>query len=137
MLSLIFVSIFVLACSVRLLFALTVHALPFFVGASSALVAHQSGAGTIGALLAGVIAAALTLSLAQRIFAATHSPVNRVLIASIFTMPAVIAGYHAALGLSRFTATSSVWQQAFAVLGATVVGTIAWSHIAKSAEHAN
>ncbi|MGD9656879.1 MAG: hypothetical protein AB7U61_04430 [Methylocystis sp.] len=137
MLSLIFISIVVLACSARLLFALTVHALPFFVGANSALVAYQSGVGTTGALLAGVIAAALTLGLAQRIFAATHSPVSRALIASIYTMPAVVAGYHAALGLSRLTATSSEWRQAFAVAGSIVLGAIAWSRIRQSAERTN
>ncbi len=69
----------------------------------------------LGALLAGVIAAALTLGLAQRIFAATHSPASRALIASVYTVPAVVAGYHAALGLSRLTATSSVWRQALHV----------------------
>jgi hypothetical protein len=137
MLSLIFISIVTLAYLSWLLFALTVHALPFFVGVRLAFAAHQSGAGAIGALLIGLVAAALTLSLAQRIFVATRSPVNRVVVASIFATPAIIAGYHAALGLSRLTATSLVWQHAFAVIGAITVGAIAGSRIARITEHTN
>jgi hypothetical protein len=92
---------------------------------------------SLGALLAGVIAAALTLGLAQRIFAATHSPASRALIGSIYTVPAVVAGYHAALGLSRLTATPSVWRQALAVVGSIVTAAVAWSRIRQSAERTN
>lgn len=137
MLSLITISVIVFAFSAWLLFNLTVHALPFFVGASAAFVAHQNSAGEIDALLVGLITAALTLHLAQRIFSATSSPVGRALIASIFAAPAVIAGYHAVLGLSCLTATSSGAQHVFAILGAIAMGAIAWSRIRQSADRTN
>jgi hypothetical protein len=38
-----------------LLFALAVHALPFFVGATAGVAAYQSGSGPIGAILVGAM----------------------------------------------------------------------------------
>ena len=43
------------------IFALAVHALPFFVALSIGMTALQSGAGVVGALLIGTAGGALTL----------------------------------------------------------------------------
>lgn len=46
-----------------LLFTLAVFALPFFAGVSSGTWAYQTGAGWLGAIIIGLVGAALTLGL--------------------------------------------------------------------------
>src|SRR5258708_11008692 len=83
------------------LFAVAVHALLVFVGLDAGVAAYQTGSGEIGAFLVGLIAGALTLAAGQIAVAAFRSPVIRTAIALAFAVPASMAGYHAALGLSQ------------------------------------
>ena len=48
-------------------------------------------------------------------------------------MPAAGAGYHAALGLAHIGISAEGWQQAMAVMGASVVAATAWARMALSA----
>lgn len=137
MISLIIIGALALAYSARLLLALSIYALPFFVGATSGLAAYQSGSGAAGAVLIGLLAAALALAAIRRLFSATQSPAARALVAAIFVLPAGYAGYHAVLGLARLTVASSIWQQAFALVGAIAIGALAWARIAYPEQHAN
>jgi hypothetical protein len=111
-------------------FALAVHALPVFVGLAAGVAAYHSGSGEFGAFLVGVIAAALTLAAGQIAVAAFRSPMIRTAIALVFTVPAAMAGYHAALGLAQLGVPAELWQQAFAVIGAVAVGATAWARLA-------
>jgi hypothetical protein len=137
MISLIVISALALAYSAWLLLALSVYALPLFVGATSGIAAYQSRSGVPGAVFVGLLAAALALSAIRRLFSATRSPAARVLAAAIFVLPAGYAGYHTVLGLVRLTEASSVWQQAVALIGAIAIGALAWTRIAYPAEHAH
>ncbi len=60
-----------------LLFALAVHALPFFAGVTAGLAAFHSGSDPIGAIVVGLIAGVLTLVVGQIAFAVVRSPVMR------------------------------------------------------------
>jgi len=103
-----------------LLFTLAVYALPCFVGATAAIAAFRTGAGVVGAIPVGFVAAVVAFVLGQVAFAA----------------PAAIAGYHATLGLARIGVPSPVWQEIFAIVGAACVGGTALVRIAGHTEPA-
>lgn len=137
MISLIVLGALALAYAVWLLLALSIYALPLFVGATSSLAAYQSRSGAPGAILIGLLTAALALAAIRQLFSATRSPAARALAAAMFVVPAGYAGYHTVLGLVRLTEASSIWQQAFALIGAFAIGVLAWTRIAYSAEQPN
>jgi hypothetical protein len=108
-----------------LLFRLAVYALPFYAGLTAALAAFHVGSGVIGALVIGVLAGGATLAIGQIAFATAPRPLIRAAIALLYAAPAAIAGYHAALGLALIAVPSEGWRDAFAVVGAILVGATA------------
>ena len=112
-----------------LLFTLAVYALPFFAGVAAGLAAFHSGAGVIGAIVVGVIAGAVTLGAGQLAFALARSPLVRAAIALLFVVPAAVAGYHATLALAHIGVPSQGWGEAFAIIGAILVGGTAWGRM--------
>lgn len=116
-----------------LLFALAVHALPLFAAVAIGLAAHHSGAGSVGAIIVGAAAGSGTLLVGQIAFTALQSSLIRAAIAFLFTLPAAVAGYHAALGLAHIAVPAEGWQQAIAVGSAIIVAATAWARMAFSA----
>jgi hypothetical protein len=112
------------------LFTIAIYALPFFVGMSVGLYAHECGTGPFGAFGLGVIAAAIVLVIGQTIFSLVRKPILRIAVALAFVVPAALAGYYATFGLSGITMTSTLWRQVFAVIGAVVIGATAWTRLA-------
>jgi hypothetical protein len=112
-----------------LLFTLAIYALPFFAGLTGGLAAFQGGAGVLGALVVGAAAGIATLIAGQLAFAATRSIIIRAGVALLFAVPASVAGYHATLGLAEIGMPSQGWREAFAVIGAIVVGGMAWGRM--------
>jgi len=112
-----------------LLFTLAVYALPFFAGLIAGLAAFHSGSGVIGALVVGVLAGGATLALGQIAFATVRTPLIRAAIALLFALPAAIAGYHATFGLAHIGVPSEGWREAFAIVGAVLVGGTAWARM--------
>ena len=110
-----------------LAFNLAVQALPFFAGVTAGLFAYHTGAGPFGTITIGLIAGAATLVIGQFIFATIRSPLPRALMTAAFALPAAVAGYHLALGLSAIGMASDPWRHVFAVIGAIVVGSTAWA----------
>ncbi len=117
-----------------LLFTLAVLALPFFVAASVGTWAYHSGAGVLGSLLVGLVAAALTLGLGQFGLAILRPIWAKLLLALAFVVPAVLAGYHATHGILQHTMPSPVWQQIFSVIGGVAVGCAAFVRLAGAAD---
>jgi hypothetical protein len=115
-----------------LLFALAVYALPFFVGTAVGLVAYHNGSGPMAAINIGAIASGVALVAARLAFTTLRSPFVRAVIASVFAIPAALAGYHAALGLAHIGAATNGWQQAIAVIGAIIVAATAWARMTLS-----
>ena len=126
----IILSFFGLGVFCWLLFTLAIYALPFFVGLTIAFAAFHSGAGIIGAFLVGCLAGGATLAIGQIAFATIRSPLTRCAIALFYAVPATIAGYHATLGLAQIGMPSAAWQEAFAIVGAVVIGCTAWARLA-------
>ena len=110
-----------------LLFTLAVYALPFSASLTAGLAAFHSGAGAIGAIVVGIIAGAVTLGAGQ--LAVAGSPLIRAAIALLFAAPAAVAGYHATLALAHIGVSSQGWREAFAIIGAILVGGTAWGRM--------
>ena len=116
-----------------LLFMLAVHALPFLAGATAALCSYHTGSGPIGAVVVGAIVALVTLVGGQIAVAAVRSSLIRAAIVLLFAVPAAIAAYHATLGLAQIGVPAQGWQEAFALIGAIIVGGAAWTRMTPSA----
>ena len=112
-----------------LLFTLAVFALPFFAGLSAGMWAYYTGAGWLGAIVVGTIAAGLTLGIVQVLLAVIRPIWAKLAIAAIFVAPAVIAGYHAVHGIVKHTMPSEAWQLTFSIVGAMAVGIVAFARI--------
>ena len=112
-----------------LLFTLAVYALPFFAGLTAGLAAFHGGSGVIGALVVGVLAGGATLAIGQIAFATVRTPLIRAAIALLFAVPAAVAGYHATFGLAHIGVPSEGWREAFAIVGAVLVGGTAWARM--------
>ena len=111
-----------------LLFTLAIYALPTFAGLTAGLAAFHSGAGVIGALIVGLLVGGAILALGQFAFAVT--PLIRAIIGLLYGVPAAIAGYQVSFALAGIGMPSSIWQVAFAVVGAVVSGCTAFSRLA-------
>ncbi|MBR1004063.1 hypothetical protein JQ560_44820, partial [Bradyrhizobium liaoningense] len=68
------------------IFALAVHALPFFVALNVGMIAFHGGAGLLGALLVGIGSGALMLVVGQFTLAASRSVISRILVAAAFSI---------------------------------------------------
>ena len=115
------------------IFALAVYALPFFVALSIGMMALQSGAGVVGALI-GTAGGALTLVLGQIAVAVTRSLTLRTAVATAFAVPAAVAGHHLVYALSQIGMPSPAWREVFACLGAVCVAGTAWTRLTVFAE---
>lgn len=113
-----------------LLFSLAVYALPFFVGMTISLAALHGGSGVVLAFAAGALAAGITLVLGRIAFTAARSPSIRALIGLSFAVPASLAGYHLSFGLAGIGLTGEGWREAFAFIGAGLIGVTAFSRMA-------
>ena len=108
-----------------LLFTLAVFALPAFVGFAAGAWAHGTGAGIPGAILVGLVAAAVTFAVGQLLITFARPMWLKLVVAVIFVAPAAIAGFHATHGIVKHTMPSEPWQIIFSVIGAVAVGVTA------------
>ena len=116
------------------IFALAVYALPFFVALSIGMTAFQSGAGLIGVLLIATAGGTLTFVLSQVAVAVIRSLALRIAIATAFTVPAAVAGYHVVFAVSQIGVPSLAWREVFACLGAVCIGVTSWTRLMVLAE---
>lgn len=112
-----------------LLFTLAVFALPFFVGVNAGMWAMNSGAGWLGAILVGALAAGFTFGAGQLLLGTVRPLWAKLAIALIFVAPAAVAGYHATHGIAKHLMPSGGWQIAFSIIGAVAVGIAAFFRI--------
>ncbi len=118
------------------LFALAIHALPFFVGLTAGIYSFQAGMGPFGAVVIGFIVAGFALVLGRYAFSVARAPVVRLLIGLLFAVPAARAGYDVTLALSHIGIPSEWWRESFSMLGAIAVGSTAWARVSMQTDHA-
>lgn len=109
-----------------LLFMLAVLALPFFLGLTAAAWAHGTGAGWIGAILVGLIAAGTAFAIGQFLLIVVRPLWLKVLVVLAFVAPAVVAGYAATYGIVKHVLPSQNWQLIFSGAGAIAMGVVAF-----------
>lgn len=113
-----------------LLFTLAVFALPAFVGFTAGAWAHGTGAGILGAILVGAVAAALTLPAGNLLIAFVRPMWLKLAVAVIFVAPAAVAGFHATHGVVKHLMPPDAWQITFSVIGAIAVGSTSFIRVA-------
>ncbi len=118
------------------LFALAIHALPFFVGMTVGIYSFQAGAGSFGAILVGFVAAGFTFVLGRYAFSVARSPIVRMVIGLLFAVPAAHAGYSVTLALAHLGIPSEWWRESFAMCGAIAVGSVAWARVSMQTDPA-
>ncbi|RWH59336.1 MAG: hypothetical protein EOQ82_05795 [Mesorhizobium sp.] len=109
-----------------LLFSLAVFALPLFAGVTLGLWAYGTGAGVLGGVFVGAVAAAATFGLFQLLLRFVRPVWLKLLVLLVFVGPSIIAGYHATFGIMKLTMPSESWQVVFATIGAIAVGIVAF-----------
>lgn len=112
-----------------LAYRLATYALPFMLGLAVARFAYGTGSGLIGAGVVGFVAGAVAFGLLRLLFVWLRVPILRGLVAVIFVIPAVIAGYQLVNGLTRDVVPSEIWRQIFCGMGGLVVGLSAWARL--------
>ena len=135
----ILVSIAAIGTMCWLLFNLAVFALPFFIGLNAGTLAYDTGAGWLGGIVVGLLAAGLTLAVGQGLLMLIRPMWARLLIALAFVAPAGMAGFYATLGIVKHMMPSETWQLIFSVIGAVAVGVTAFLRVAGMAatDHAD
>ncbi|WP_234685178.1 hypothetical protein [Bradyrhizobium monzae] len=113
---------------------LAVYALPCFVALSAGLAAVHAGASIASAALVAILAGAVTILIGQTALIWARSSFVRAVIAAAFTVPAAVAGYHLAHGLSQIAMPSSLWREIFSWTGAFAIAGMAWRRITSFAE---
>ncbi|MBI1285578.1 MAG: hypothetical protein GC183_14795 [Thiobacillus sp.] len=113
-----------------LLFTLAVFALPAFVGIAVGAWAHDTGAGFGGAILVGLVVAAVTFAVGHLLIMFVRPMWLKLVVAIAFVAPAAIAGFHATHGIVKHLMPSDAWQIAFSIIGAIAVGITAFIRVA-------
>lgn len=105
-----------------LLFTLAVFALPTVAGIYAGIWAYHTGAGALGAIAVGFVAAGATFGIGQLLLAFVPWTWARLLIVALYAAPAAVAGYGVTHGIAQMAMPSPTWQTIFAVIGAIAVG---------------
>ena len=113
-----------------LLFTLAIFAMPTFVGATVGMWAHGSGAGVLGGIAVGLVAAAATFAAGQLLITFVKPMWLKLTVAIVFVAPAAVAGFHATHGIVKHLMPSEAWQITFSVIGAVAVGITALVRVA-------
>jgi hypothetical protein len=109
---------------IYLLFAAATHVLPLFAGLLALFGALSGGASLTSALLLGMLAFLLVITLGQMATQLLPSRYGRVAIALLFAVPAGIAGFHVASALLHISDAGS-WSLVLALLAALATGAVA------------
>lgn len=101
---------------------LAIYALPFMIGLAVARFAYETGAGPVGAGVAGLLAAVGSMVLLILALAVLKSSLLRLTMVFIFIIPAMIAGYALVNGLTHELVPSAIWRQVFGIAGGILIG---------------
>ena len=113
-----------------LLYTLATLALPVFAAVSLGFWVHAMGTGVAGAIGLGLLGGVITLTGGQLLFAILKSPIWRLALGLLFSVPAAFAGYHAVHGITGVGLETEAWRQTLAIIGALAIGVSAWMRIA-------
>lgn len=133
MISVMFLSVFLIAALCFLAYTLAVYALPFMLGLHAGQFAYQTGSGVIGAGLVGLFSMGIAFGILAGLFQTLRSPVLRFIVVAVFTVPAAYAGYMVVHGVTRESVPSELWRQIFCIVGGGFVGISAFRKLTMQA----
>jgi hypothetical protein len=122
MVTVMLMSVVLIAGLCVLAYTLAVYALPFMIGLTAAQFAYNTGSGLIGAGLVGLVAAGVAFGILALLFDSLRSPILRLIAALIFAAPAAVAGYALVHGVTKESVPSEIWRQIFCIVGGGFVG---------------
>ncbi len=112
-----------------IVFNLAVHALPFAIGLASGLYLYEAGQGVFLSITAGLFIGGFVAAIGEITFERIRSAPLKLTIGLMYTVPAGIAGFHAAKGFAEFGSAGVVNVTILSWLGALVVGGTAWARV--------
>jgi hypothetical protein len=113
-----------------LFFTLAVYALPLYAALSLGIWVYHDGGGEAAAVVVGLLSGVVVWLGGQLTFAFARSAWFRLLVALAFAVPAGIAGYSVAHGLSTLAIADPRWQAVVAIIGAVAVTVSALTRLA-------
>ena len=112
-----------------MLMRLAVDAFPFLAGLATMFAVLPVSGSVAAALLIGLLAA-LTVAMGGPLVYGRVGPLwLRVASALLFAIPAGVAAWHAALGITGYVAMAGAWRDVVTCLAALVVGAMAWRRL--------
>lgn len=130
MIVLITLSVVLIFAMCSLAYMLAIYAVPFFFAVMATRSAFATGAGYLGAGIAGLFAGVGAYGFLAYLYATLRSPGLRLAIALIFAVPAAIAGFALVHGVAREAVPSEVWRKIFSLIGGAFVGLSALARLA-------
>ena len=130
MVTVMFMSVALIALLCVLAYTLAIYALPFLLGLAAAQFAYHTGSGLIGAGLVGLFSAGVAFGVLAVLFEAIRPPVIRLIVALVFAAPAAMAGYALVYGITKEAVPPDIWRQIFCIVGGGFVGVAAWMRLA-------
>lgn len=109
---------------------LAIYVLPALLALGVAHIAQGTGAGWMGAGIAGLMAGSLSFGALAVLFATARTPILRAVVALIFVGPAAAAGYFLVSGMTDGVVTSALWRHALCLAGGAFVGRSAFARLA-------
>lgn len=122
-------TVFGIGALCALLYNAVAYALPVTVGIEVGLWTMKAGTGSVGSIVVGLVAGVMTFLFGQAVLSTTRSGILRFAVVFAFVIPAVIAGYSAALDISALGVSSALWRHVLAIGGAAVAGCSAFARL--------
>ncbi len=116
-----------------LLYNAAVYALPVGLGIWAGYQLMQWGVGSITAIICGFAVGGIVYGIGHTVLVTSRSNPLRIAVVIAFVVPAIVAGYGAALDLSAMGFTSSFWQHALAMLGGAAAGGATFARLSMTA----
>lgn len=126
-------ALLLIAMMVILAYRLATYALPAMLGLTVARLADATGAGWVGAGIAGFVVGALSFCFFAVLFATARTPTVRAVVVLIFVTPAVAAGYVLTYGLTEGAIPSAIWRQTLCIAVSALIGVSAFARLASAA----
>ena len=130
MVTVMLMSVVLIAGLCVLAYTLAIYPLPFMFGLTAAQFAYQTGSGLIGAGLVGLVAAGAAFGILALLFDSLRSPILRLIVALVFAAPAAVARYALVHGITKESVPSEIWRQTFCIVGGGFVGISALMRLA-------
>lgn len=129
MIMLVLLAVFGLVSICWAMFNLAVYAVPFWIGLASGVYLYDSGQGLLVSLAAGLFLGTATVVVGEIVFVSIRSTLIRGLFGLLYAVPAGVAGFHAAKGLSDLGGAGETTATVLSWIGAALVGVTAWVRI--------